>query len=111
METDDNIVTGRADLWEPLKRSEGFSYDNWDYDRDGNVQDLLIGRVMSYNDELFVESVTLQSNCSFTLAFIGGYRLAVFPSGSITEDWRFFRPDADEPHLVVSGGTIERDDW
>jgi hypothetical protein len=110
IETDDRIITGRADLWEPLERPEGFSYDDWDYHRDGNVQDHLIDQFMSNTDNLFVESVTIQSNCSFTIAFKGGYRLVVFPSGSTGEDWRFFRPDADESHLVVSGGAIERGD-
>ncbi|MEZ6132404.1 MAG: hypothetical protein R3C59_27385 [Planctomycetaceae bacterium] len=110
IETDDKILTGRTDLWEPLEWPGGFSYDEWDYERDGNVQDLLMENFMANNDCLLVVSVTVQSHCSFTITFNGGHRLLVFPSGSTGEDWRFFRPDSDESHLVVSGGSIERDD-
>ncbi len=110
IETDKEIVTGRADLLRPLHEPEGFSDDDRDYDRDGNVQDLRMERVMSNDTGLLVESVAIQSHGSFTIAFNGGYRLAVFPSGSIDEDWRLFRPEADAPHLVVSGGRIERDE-
>jgi hypothetical protein len=110
IETDHKILTGRADLWEPLERPEGFSYDEWDYERDGNVQDRRIEQFMTNNDNLLVESITIQSNSSFTIAFNSGYRLVVFPSGSTGEDWRFFRPNSDESHLVVSGGAIERHD-
>jgi len=108
IETDDKILTGRTDLWEPLEWPSGFSYDDWDYERDGNVQDRLIEQFMTNCDNLIVESITIQSNCSFWIAFNGGYKLVVFPSGSTGEDWRFFRPNSDESHLVVSGGAIER---
>jgi hypothetical protein len=110
IESDNRILTGRSDLWEPVDRPEGSSYVDWDYEIDGNLQDQLIAQFISNNDNLLVETISVQPNCSFTLAFRCGYRLVVFPSGSIGEDWRLFRPDSDEPHLVVSGGAIERDD-
>ncbi len=110
IETEDSILTGRSDLWEPCERPDGFSYADWDYERDGNLQDQLLDHFFLNNDKPVVESVSIQSNCAFTLAISGGYRLVVFPSGSIGEDWRLFRPGTEEPHLVVSGGAIERDD-
>lgn len=110
IETDNTILTGRSDLWEPLERLEGFSYDDWDYETDGNLQDQLIEHFMSNNDNLLVETVNSQSNCTFTLAFSGGYKLVVFPSGSTGEDWRLFRPGSGESHFVVLGGSVERED-
>lgn len=107
IENNTGIITGRADLWEPLERSPEFSYDDWDYE-DGNIQDQRIDQFLSANTELFVESLSIESHGSFTLALSGGYKLMVFPSGSTGEDWRFFRPGSGESHLVVSGGAIER---
>ncbi len=81
LETDNGIVTGRSDLWEPRERHEGFSYDDWDYEKDRNLQDHLIEEFFSTNDNLYVESVSVQSNGAFMLAFTCGYRFVVFPSG------------------------------
>jgi hypothetical protein len=110
IETDDKILTGRSDLWEPLERPDSFSYSEWDYDTDGNLQDQLMEQFVSQNDNLLVEDLSIQSNGSFTLVLSDGYRLVVFPSGSTSEDWRLFRPESGESHLVVSGGAIERGD-
>jgi hypothetical protein len=63
--------------------------------RDGNLQDQLIEHFVSNNDNLLLETFSIQSNCSFTLTFSGGYRIVVFPSGSTGEDWRLFRPASD----------------
>jgi hypothetical protein len=107
IESDNEILTGRSDLWEPHEHHEGFTYDEWDYEKDGNLQDHLIDQFVSKSDNRTVEGVSVQSNGAFTLVFSCGYRLAVFPSGTVGEDWRLVRPSSDEPHLVVSGGSIE----
>ncbi len=106
IETDNEILTGRSDLWEPRECHEGFSYDEWEYDKDGNLQDHLIDQFVSEDDNRSVEAAAVQSNGAFTLVFSCGSRLVVFPSGSVGEDWRLFRPDSNEQHLVVSGGSI-----
>lgn len=110
IETDNKILTGRSDLWEPVDSPDGFSYDDWDYEADGNLQDHVIEQFISNSDNAIVETIDTRSNGAFTLALNDGYALVVFPSGSVGEDWRFFRPGTDESHLVVSGGAIERDD-
>ncbi len=110
IETNKSILTGDSDLWEPLDRSKGLSYDNWNDDTDGNLQDQLIEQFMSHNDNLIVKNVDCRPNCTFTLTFAGDYRLIVFPSGSTGEDWRLFRPESDESHFVVFGGAIECED-
>ena len=108
IETDNEILTGRADLWKPCELREDISYDDWDYEKEGNLQDRRIEEFFSKNENVIVESAVVQSNGSFALTFRGGYRLVVFPSGSVGENWRLFRPSSDEPHLVVCGGSIER---
>lgn len=109
-ETDNEILTGRSDLWEPVQRPEDFSYDEWDYERDGNLQDQRIDHLFSTSDNPVVTSVIVQSHGVFALALTRGLQLVVFPSGSIGEDWRLFRPNSNDSHLVVSGGKIEHDD-
>jgi hypothetical protein len=47
-------------------------------------------------------------NCGgVTFQLSGGYRLVLFPAGIRGEDWRFFRPNTDDPHFVVAGGQVE----
>lgn len=105
----DAIVTGRSDLWEPIHRPDGFSYNDWDYDRDGNLQDKLIGELLERSNDLIVESVDVSANGSFSVGLSDQCQLLVFPEGSSGEDWRLFRPGFTEEsdHLVISGGAIE----
>ncbi len=104
-----SIITGRSDLWEPIHRTDEFSYDTWDYHRDGNLQDELINQLLDRPDEFRVQSIDVHRNGSFSIDLSDDYRLVVFPSGSVGEDWRLFRPGSAEEkdHLVISGGVIE----
>jgi hypothetical protein len=63
IESDNRILTGRSDLWEPVDRPEGSSYVDWDYENDGNLQDQLIAQFISNNDNLLVETISVQPNC------------------------------------------------
>ena len=54
------IITGRSDLWEPIEHPNGFLYDEWDYERDGNLQDHLIERFMADRNDLFVKAVNTE---------------------------------------------------
>jgi hypothetical protein len=109
LESADGIITGRSDLWEPIDRTDGFSYDNWDYHRDGNLQDQRINQLFDRPSELRVQSVDVHRNGSFTIDLSDEHRLVVFPSGSVGEDWRLFRPGSmqEQDHLVISGGAVE----
>ena len=107
IENDIEIITGRSDLWKPLRSQEHTLDTNWDHERDGNLQDEQIQRFEAIQRTHHVENVCILTNGSISLDFDTGYRLIVFPSGSVGEDWRIFRSDTDRPHLVVSGGKIE----
>jgi hypothetical protein len=110
LEAEHEILTGRSDLWKPVEMADGFSIDEWDYEKDGNIQDLRINQWLTSDNNRVVDSVRIQSHGGFTLVLNSGVQLVVFPSGSASEDWRLFQPDRNTPHLVVSGGRIERDD-
>ncbi len=111
------IVTGRSDLWEPSEDNKEVDLDSWDYDRDENLQDKLIGALLgSYDpqtrsfvndtERLVVQEVYADSYGGVEIVLSGGYRLVLFPAGTRGEDWRIFRPEADEPHFVIAGGKI-----
>jgi hypothetical protein len=116
IEGPNGIVTGGDDLWEPANEQD---YDeNWDYDKTENLQDsklkdLLKGynvRTRSYinkTDKLVVEAIEATENADLMIVLTGGYKIRIFPCGGRAEDWRFFKPESDERHFVISGGKIE----
>lgn len=114
----DGIITGRFDLWQPSASDQEVDWETWDYEKQDNLQDKLIGAWLgSYDpqtrsfintrDDLTVEAVHADSNGGATIELSGGYRLLLFPAGARGEDWRLFRPTIDEPHFVIAGGKIE----
>ena len=117
LEGPDGIVTGRMDLWEPAESREDLDTDTWDYERNENLQDRRIGELLGAYDlktrswvnrtgRLVVEAVEADDFGGAVLSLSGGYRLAIFPSGSTGEDWRLFRPSSPG-HFVVAGGRVE----
>lgn len=121
IEGPDGIVTGRSDLWEPAKVTDDFDWDTWNYESDENLQDWKIYNLLggwdsetrshiNRRDDLIVENVQADALGGATIILTGGYKIVLFPDGSREEDWRFFRPNIDEPHFVISGGEIEDDD-
>ena len=108
------ILTGSADFYEPAEANKEVDLRDW---RAGNLQRKRLGEVLrSFDDatrswvngtgELVVASVAADDLGGFELVLSGGFRLQVFPCGSRGEDWRFFDPGGDGPHLVVDGGRI-----
>ena len=117
VEGPDGIVTGRSDLWEPADLPEKLDRDLWDYETNENLQDRRIGQLLGAYDpktrswvnstrHLVVEAVEADDFGGAVLSLSGGYRIAIFPSGSTGEDWRFFRPSFSG-HFVVAGGRVE----
>jgi hypothetical protein len=115
----DGIITGRTDLWEPAEASGEVDWDTWHYERNENLQDrqlrdLLGGydattrSFVNQTDHLVVEEVRGDPCGGVTIQFSGGYRLVLFPAGVASEDWRFFCPGVDEPHFVIVGGRLMR---
>ena len=115
----DGVLTGRSDLWEPAEKGVvGPDLERWDYERDGNLQDLRIAEWLGHDDPragsspaakdrpvVLAARATLFGGAEIDLS--EGYRLTLFPAGSAGEYWRLFRPNDDAPHFVVAGGRIE----
>jgi hypothetical protein len=102
------VVTGRSDLWEPLL---GPRRAGWDYERDGNVLDDRLWRLLGGYDKrtrsavndssrLTVESVAADAVGGAAIRMSGGYHLELFPEASRGEEWRLFVPGSDH-HFVV----------
>ncbi|WP_156966920.1 hypothetical protein [Paraburkholderia ferrariae] len=55
-----------------------------------------------------VESVAVDERADMALSLSRGFRLIVVPDCvEGDEDWRFFAPGTNGPHLVIEGGKIE----
>jgi hypothetical protein len=112
IEKDNQIVTGSSDLSKPIKAKKGFDRKNWDYHRDGNLQDKRIEELLAgYNPENqniigshpdhIVKSIDADDFGGLIIEFAGNFRLILFINGTDTEFWRFFRPKVNKPHFVV----------
>lgn len=101
----DGTVTGSSDLWE---HTSGMAMpDEWEPNEHDNVQDARLGNLLkgydlatrshiNITDQLVVEQVEMSKHGDVTIELLGGYSLAIFPAGSVGEQWRIFRPSSDE---------------
>lgn len=109
IESPDGIITGRLDLWEPVKADDPFN-ENWDYEKSPNLQDARLEAWLARNNlSLVVKSVDADEFGGASISFDHGFSLRVFPAGTRGEDWRLFQPQTDASHFVVSGGVVELD--
>ena len=106
IETADRIVTGRHDLFQPAKETEGFDWDAWDWSDSETLQDKLVAELLSETSPI-VEDVAADAHGGATLRLSGGYNLVLFPAASQGEDWRLLPPEANGKHFVISGGRVE----
>jgi hypothetical protein len=85
----------------------------------GNLQLVRIGELLQGFDEttrsfvnatgnLFVTEAVTDAFGGLDMALSGGYRLQLFPDGSIEEDWRFV--EVQGRHVVVAGGRVRIDE-
>jgi hypothetical protein len=106
----DGIVTGRGDLWRHI--SGDYMPDDWEPNIGDNLQGARLGELLqgydpdtgsfvNTTDKLIVERVKAAAAGDATIHLSGGYRLLLFPSDSVGEHWRLFRPNSDTPHFVV----------
>lgn len=110
--TNDRILTGSADYYEPAVEGEEVNLDDR---RSGNLQrkrlrevfgtyDAKTRSLINETDSLIVTAVHTDRFGGLDLELSGGFRLQVFPNGSRGENWRFFAPGNDEDHFVIEGG-------
>lgn len=109
----DRVLTGSSDRF---VLAEGAKVDPSD-PRRGSLQEVRLAELLQGYDEitkshinaasgLVVEEVSSDQFASVDIAFSSGIHLQLFPDGSLEEDWRFFIPGKDGPHLVIEGGKI-----
>lgn len=118
IESLDGIVTGRTDLFEPAEADAEVDWDTWDYEKEENLQDCQIGKLLGgYDNEtrsfvnqterFVVEEVLADQFGGIIIALSGNYRVVLFSSGSRGEDWRLFQPNNLDSHFVICGGQVE----
>ena len=109
----EGIVTGRSDLWEHI--SGKTMTDEWEPGTDDNIQDVRISNLfggydakthshLNSSEWLVVERVQASDIGDLNVSLSGGYRLVLFPGGSIGEAWRIFEPGRGVPHFVIEDG-------
>ena len=103
----DGIVTGRAELWEPVDVERRYAED-FDYDDEPNLRDVRVRNWLAAGPHV-VEDVEADDFGGAAIHFGGGFALRMFPMATRTEDWRIFGPGDDDSHFVVTGGKIEDD--
>jgi hypothetical protein len=106
IETKDQIITGRSDLFKPAEEPENFDWASWDWDGNETLQDRLVSELLA-RTELVVQYLDTNFHGGAILNLSAGYALVLFPASSRGEDWRVFKPKSGEHHFVVSGGREE----
>jgi hypothetical protein len=111
IESDDGILTGLSDWYVPA-RADLRDSEDWDPAHGGSLQDVRLRELFEDHDftrrvlinntaRLAVISATGDSCGGCQIDLTGGYRLILFPDGSVGEAWRLFRSDTDGEHFVV----------
>lgn len=115
------IVTGDEDLWEPVGQDEDIDWEKWNYEDNENLQDQQVGELLGGYDPmtksfinktefLVVEAINADDFGGASISLSGNYRLVLFPSSSVSENWRLFQPSSDQEHFVIAGGLVESAD-
>ncbi|MFJ1312111.1 hypothetical protein [Agrobacterium sp. P15N1-A] len=109
------VITGTSDRF--VEPAEGTS-TNDDDPKSGSLQLIKIASLLKGYDaetnsfvnateQLVVIAVNTDNYGGADLLLSGGYRLQVFPDGSIGEDWRFV--ELQGRHVVIEGGRVQVD--
>jgi hypothetical protein len=104
------VVTGTSDRF--IESAEGAQVNDAD-PRSGNLQLIKIASllrgydaetksIVNATEDLVVLGVNTDSYGGADLSLSGGYRLQIFPDGSLGEDWRFV--DFRGTDVVIQGG-------
>nr|WP_172690941.1 hypothetical protein [Agrobacterium tomkonis]ASK47364.1 hypothetical protein [Agrobacterium tomkonis] len=110
------IVTGTSDRF--VEPTEGAELND-DDPKSGNLQLIKIASLLKGYDaetksfvnatkQLVVIAINTDNYGGADLWLSGGYRLQIFPDGSLGEDWRFV--ELQGRHVVIEGGQIQFDE-
>lgn len=107
---DNSIVVGRGDIFcTPEETSESTSAD---FDWEKGTRFDRIARELFQNEsrQFTVRAAEAGEAGSLVIALEEHYNLEIFPHDSEgDEHWRFFKPQTEEPHFVVSGKALQRE--
>ncbi len=110
---EETIITGTSDRF--LEPAEGTEVNDDDH-KSGNLQLIKIAYLLKGYDaetnsfvnateQLVVIAVNTDNYGGADLSLSGGYRLQIFPDGSLGEDWRFV--EIQGRHVVIEGGQVQ----
>lgn len=110
--TNDATLIANLDMFEPtqsLEDSPSFDWDtfNWDTQGFNRYDEWTTKYNKDMGNQVFVESVDVNSFGDFTIKCNHGIIIEVFANAATGECWRFFERKA-ENHLVVSAQGIEQ---
>jgi hypothetical protein len=109
------VVTGTSDRF--IEPTEGTAVND-DDPKSGNLQLIKIASLLKGYDaetnsfvnatqQLIVIAVKTDNYSGADLLLSGGYRLQIFPDGSLGEDWRLV--EFQGRHVVIEGGHVQFD--
>jgi hypothetical protein len=83
--------------------------EEFDWDVDQNRRDKLLASFLeNVTLQLIVQAIEVSAAGALHIALENGFFLDLFPDDSLSgEHWRFFEPDKDGSHFVVTGNGIE----
>ena len=111
----DEILVGRADLYEPpdALKNEAEGYFDWQKE---NLQDAKVAKLFTDDKRQFtVVGTALRAAGKLDILFDDELRLEVFPDSSVgdegVEHWRLFAPSRSDlttakPHIIFSGAGL-----
>ncbi|CAG9264017.1 conserved hypothetical protein [Burkholderia diffusa] len=93
LQRDEIVIATREDLRGADEKAHGTA---------SHLHEILVTQ-----EPINVEAISADDAGGVVVSLSRNYRLVVIPDGiEDDEDWRFFAPGAEMPHLVIEGGTV-----
>lgn len=107
------ILIANLDMFEPansIENNPSFDWNTFNWDVQGlNRYDEWTNQFKKeYGESLWVRNVNVNSFGDLTIVMDQDIVIEVFANASTEECWRFFKRNAEEEHLVVTGQGVER---
>ena len=99
----ERVLLANEDMYYPNTEFSG-DYDEFEWDNQGgNLFDEKVGQVLNTEKEKWtIKSYVTSPFGDLEIEFENGKKLQIFITGSTdSEQWRFFKKDRNEPHIVV----------
>ncbi len=109
IDNSEKILFGSYDVYEPKSDTGWFEGFNWDV-KGANYYDEQAAKLTAIFNEkkVTVTKIVGTTLGDFIISLSNGMRISVFVNGGTdSECWRFFGPEDENPHFVVTGQGIE----